>query len=294
MHNNICYRILNAGFRVGLCLLAASGIAKAQQDAHNTPTLADMYCSGVVTDQPVANKLYVISGEDSGYKSTFSHGDTIYINSGAEQGTKVGDQFDVIRPVSDQMASTPWFKYQSKLSHAMGTRYADIGRLRVVQPYAKTSSAEVSIGCDLFQRGDIVRPFAARPVPQFHNINLDPFAAPSGKKTAMIVSAKDSMVLDGPGKVIYINLGNQQGVRIGDYFRVFRYQGSYNDTNYQVKNSSYKLVGFGAAPVPYLWNNLPRQILGEGIVLRVGPNASTVLLTTTREEIYAGDYVEVE
>jgi len=294
MHKNIRHSILSVGFRVGLCLLAASGIAKAQQLSHDTPTLLDMYCSGVVTDQPVDHKLYIISGEDSGYKSTFYPGDSIYINSGAEQGVRVGDQFDVVRPISDEMAVTPWFKYQNKLSHAMGTRYADIGRLRVVHVEGKTSTAVVSISCDLFQRGDIVYPYMVRPVPQFHNINLNPFAPPSGKKTAMVVSSKDYMVLSGTGKIIYVNLGSQQGVRIGDYFRVFRYQGSYSDTNYQVKKSAYKLYGYGSTPVPYLWNNLPRQILGEGIVLRLGPNASTVLLTNAREEIYDGDYVEVE
>jgi len=35
-------------------------------------------------------------------------------------------------------------------------------------------------------------------------------------------------------------------------------------------------------------------VLGEGIVLRLGPNSSTVMLTTVRMEIFAGDYVEVE
>ena len=54
------------------------------------------------------------------------------------------------------------------------------------------------------------------------------------------------------------------------------------------------VYGFGRAPHAYQWNDLPRQVLGEGIVLRTGPNASTVLLTTAREEIFAGDYVEVE
>ena len=41
------------------------------------------------------------------------------------------------------------------------------------------------------QRGDIVRPFVARPCPQFHDVKFDPFARPSGKKTAMIVTAKN-------------------------------------------------------------------------------------------------------
>lgn len=125
-------------------------------------------------------------------------------------------------------------------------------------------------------------------------MKLDPFAAPSGKKMAMVVSGKEYAVLNGAGGIIYVNLGSAQGVRVGDYFRVFRYQGTHSDTLYQVRNMAYKAYGFGSTPVAYEWDNLPRQVLGEGIVLRLGPNSSTVMLTAVREEIFAGDYVEVE
>ena len=294
MHKKISYRILIIGLRVGLGLLVSTGVAQAQQYSRTTPTPTDLYCSGLITDQPVPNDLYVISGEDSRYKTTFREGDAIYINRGAEQGVKVGDEFEVVRPVSDMMARTIWFKYQPMLSRAMGTRYADVGRLRVIHVDPKTSTAEMDVTCDLMQRGDIVRPFAARPAPQFHDVKLDPFAAPSGKKTAMVVSGKEFAVLTGAGGIVYVNLGSAQGVRVGDYFRVFRYQGTRNETVYQVKDTSYKAYGFGSAPVAYEWNNLPRQVMGEGIVLRTGPNSSTVMLTTVRKEIYVGDYVEVE
>ena len=110
----------------------------------------------------------------------------------------------------------------------------------------------------------------------------------------MVVTAKDYDVLSAPGRIVYVNLGSAQGVRVGDYFRVFRYQGTRIETVAQVPYTSYKAYGFGSTPVAYEWNNLPRQVLGEGIVLRTGPNSSTVLLTTVREEIFVGDYVEVE
>lgn len=293
MHKKISHRILMIGLRVGLCLLAGAAIVKAQY-APTTPTQAEMYCSGVVTDKPVPRDTYVISGEDSRYKTTFQQGDTLIINHGGEQGVRVGDQFEVVRPVTDMAATTVWFKYQATLSRAMGTLYADIGRLRVVHVDAKTSSAEMTVGCDLMYRGDIVRPFVARPAPQFHNMKLDPFAPPSGKKTAMVVSGKDYTVQTGPGKIVYINLGNEQGVRVGDYFRVFRYQGTRIEALYQVPNAAYKAYGFGSTPVAYQWSDLPRQIVGEGIVVRTGPNSSTVMMTTVRTEIFIGDYVELE
>jgi hypothetical protein len=302
MHKTFSYRILIIGLRVGLGFLASTAFAQTQQYVPTAPTQSSLYCSGVVTNKPVAKDSYLISGEDSRFKTTFSTGDFVFINQGAEHGVKVGDEFEVIRPATDPpglvwykyQSGVAWFKYQSMLSHAMGTTYEDIGRLRVVHVDGKTSTAEMSMSCTLMHRGDIVRPFAARPAPQFHNVKFDPFAAPSGKKTAMVVNTKDFGTMAAAGKIVYVNLGSDQGVRIGDYFRVFRYQGTHIDTLYQVKNSAYMVEGFGGTPAPYGWNNLPRQILGEGIVLRTGPNSSTVLLTDSRQEIFSGDYVELE
>jgi hypothetical protein len=54
------------------------------------------------------------------------------------------------------------------------------------------------------------------------------------------------------------------------------------------------MYGFGSAKEHYTWKDLPREILGEGIVLNVSRNSSTVLITHSTIEIYAGDYVELE
>lgn len=293
MRQSTSYRIINMGLRVSLGLLMSATLAKAQAKT-NAPTDVDMYCSGVVTDKAVPNDTYVISGENSQYKTTFDPGDLVYINHGADHGVKVGDEFEVVRPVTETWNSVVWFKYQAMLSHAMGTTYMDIGRLHVTHVDAKVSIADISMGCNLMQRGDIVLPFAARTAPQFHDAKLDSYAAPSGKKMAMVVNTKEFGTLAGPGSIVYINLGSGQGVQVGDYFRVFRYAGTHNETMYQVQNTAYKAYGFGSAPVAYEWSNLPRQVVGEGIVLRTGPNSSTVLLTSSREEVFIGDYAEVE
>jgi len=286
------YRFLKMGLRLGLGIAMAGGFAAAQVPP-KAPTEADIYCSGVATDQAVPGDTYLISGENSNYKGVFAQGDNVYINRGAEQGMNVGDEFEVVRPVQDMMP-VKWFKSQPQLVRAMGTMYADIGRVRVVKVQAKTSIAEVRFICDAMQRGDIVRPFAVRPAPAYHNATFDPFASPSGKKTAMVVTTKNFGQASGTGTMVFVNLGSSQGVHVGDYFRVFRYQGTRNETMYQVRGTTYKVYGFGSTPIAYQWNNVPRQVLGEGIVLRTGPNSATVLLTTVRQEIFDGDYVELE
>jgi hypothetical protein len=300
MRTSIGYRFLMMGLRLGLGLALATGLAEAQQSS-KVLSESDIYCTEVATDQPVPADTYLISGENSGYKNTFQQGDHVYINRGADQGVKVGDIFEVVRPVSDPMEdkwfkvqSHEWFKWQSKLIHAMGTMYADIGQVRVIRVQPKISIAELKLTCDLMQRGDIVRPLTARPAPEYHDTKFDPFALPSGKKTAMIVTTKSYGQIAGVGAIVFVNLGSAMGVQVGDYFRVFRYQGTRIDLIYQVKNTAYKVYGYGSAPVAYQWDSLPRQVLGEGLVLRTGPNSATVLVTIAREEIYDGDYVELE
>jgi hypothetical protein len=300
MRTSIGYRFLMMGLSLGLGVVTAAGIAKAQEPS-KVLSESDLYCTGVATDQPVPADKYLISGENSAYKNTFQQGDHVYINQGTDQGVKIGDLFEVVRPVGDPMADTwfklqphQWFKWQSQLAHSMGTMYTDIGQVRVIRVQSKISIAELKLTCDLMQRGDIIRPLTVRPAPAYHATMFDPFAPPSGKKTAMIVITKHYGQIAGAGAIVFVNLGSAQGVQVGDYFRVFRYQGTRNDTIYQIKNTAYQVYGYGSAPAVYQWDNLPRQVLGEGLVLRTGPNSATVLLTIAREEIYDGDYVEVE
>jgi len=85
-----------------------------------------------------------------------------------------------------------------------------------------------------------------------------------------------------------------QGVKLGDYFRIFRYQGTRAETAPTEKDYQYKLFGYGSAPQRYEWNDLPREVLGEGIVLSATKNSSSVLITFARKEVYAGDYIEIE
>jgi hypothetical protein len=135
----------------------------------------------------------------------------------------------------------------------------------------------------------------ARPAPNYKPAaKLDIFARPSGKEQAMVVTTRGFGQLASAGKVVYVNLGSAQGARVGDYYRIFRYQGDRHATVYQPRGQERSVWGFGSAPAPWKWMELPREILGEGMVLNISPNASTVLITDSLREIYTGDYVEIE
>jgi len=264
------------------------------QDQSRAPIQNDMYCSGIVSDEAVPADTIVITGDFANTLTTFGQGDYIYINKGTTQGVKVGDEFIAIRAVKDDN-KVQWFSWADSILHKIGTVWEDEGRMRVVVAQENTSTAQITHSCSYIQRGDIVLPVPNRATPAMKpNEAFDRFAPASGKPMAMVVSGKEFHISMGTNDIAYVNLGTAQGVKIGDYFRVFRYSGTETELAYQGRRNAFKVYGFGAAPTKYKWDTVPRQVIGEGVVLRTAPNASTVLLTFTLSEIYAGDYVELE
>jgi hypothetical protein len=282
---------------LSLVLMMGAAASRAQRTTVYVPTAPDyntVNCSGFVTDQKVPGEFRLISGEQSSTKITFTRGDYVYINRGQDKGVRVGDRFSVVRP-DDYIGDVPWFKWQEKLMKAMGTEYIDAGQVRVVNVQPKVSTAEVIFSCDYMQRGDFLLPYQERPAPPYKEASkFDHFAPVSGKPVAMVVGGKDHTDLFGKNSAVYVNLGTNQGVKVGDYFRIFRYQGSHAETVPQTKDYQFMIYGFGSAPQRYEWNDLPREILGEGIVFTVSRNSSSVMITVSSSEIYAGDYIEIE
>src|SRR5260370_13454870 len=269
-----------------------SSTQPAQAPNHAWPST--VYCSGFCTNQGVSDDLRLVSGEQSAYKITFALRDTVYLSKGLNQGVKPGDRFSVVREQEDRNP-VQWFKWQEKLTHAMGSHYVDLGQLEVIKVEPTIAIAKVAMSCDLMQRGDIVLPFAERPAGPFKDITaFDSLAPVSGKPVAIVVRGRDTQQMTGRWDSVYVKLGTSQGVKVGDYFRILRYQGTNTDTIPAEKHSQDMLYGFGSNPKHYAWNDLPREVLGEGIVLNASQNSATVLVTVSRREIYSGDYVELE
>ncbi|MGB9068534.1 MAG: hypothetical protein WCC21_08180 [Candidatus Acidiferrales bacterium] len=294
-------KIVLAGLFLGL-----SGIAASAQDvAPAVPQPSDIYCSGVVTTEAVPRDTMLITGEESNSKIIFNEGDYVYINKGSDQGVKPGDEFSVIRPLKDPYG-IEWTKWEWSILRKMGTVWEDEGRVKVLIARQGMSIGQIEHECDYLQRGDIVLPFTPRPVPPLKSENnFDRFTPSDGKPMAMIITGKKFQAQSGNNDIVYVNLGSSQNVKVGDYFRIFRFQGTQHETDYQTPRYSFDLeqgdaipdvgiYGFGVVPKKYTWTNTPREVVGEGIVLRTGPNSSTVLITFSLREIYPGDYVEIE
>jgi hypothetical protein len=297
-------RVIAAGMGLGVLLAGASAWTQSNPQAQNvsstqpvasatSPDYSAVYCSNFVTADG-GSDTRVISGEESGAIIIYQLRDYVFISKGSSQGIHVGDRFSVYRPEKDPL-DVQWFKWQNKLSKAMGTFYQDVGQLKIVNVQPNVSTAQVTFSCDYLQRGDFVRPWQDRPSPPYKAADqFDRFAPASGKSVGMVVFGKDFGQVFGKFNSIYVNLGTNQGVNVGDYLRVFRYNGGNSQTAPNFADYQYKMYGFGSTPTAYKWNDLPRDVLGEGIVLSVSPNSSTVFITYSRVDIYSGDYTEVE
>jgi len=285
-----------------LCLVAFAGAGVCYgQSAPATPAATTLqpgytavYCSGFLKDTKLPDDLYVISGEQAGYKVIWGQPENVYINRGSDHGVRIGDRFMVMRQAADP-GRIEWFKGQDKLAKAIGILYSDVGQLRVVSVLPKTSIAEIIFSCGYLQRGDIVRPFEERPTPPYKEVGpFDHFAPVSGKPVGTVVTSSAFQQSEGQGMTVYVNLGAAQGVKVGDYLRLFRYQGRDIEYAPQTKGYAYHIYGFGSTPVRYEWKDMPREVIGEGIVLNASRNAATIFVTFSSVEVFPGDNVEIE
>lgn len=298
-------RVIAASLSVATLLLATAALAQDNPPAQegvteqragspSAPNFRAVYCSGFYSDEKVPSDVRLISGEESNNRLVFSEGNYVFINRGSAQGVRVGDRFSIVRPDAD-VNDVQWFKWQHQLIKAMGTRYVDTGQVEVVNVQPNVSTALIKYSCDYMQRGDIALALVERPAPPYKPAEkFERFAPVSGKSVGMLVAGVDYANVYGNNSTVYVNLGANQGVKVGDYFRVFRYQGSHAETSAYYSDYQYSMYGFGSTPVKYQWNDLPREVIGEGVVLNVSRNSSTMFVTYSKFDLYSGDYVEIE
>lgn len=298
-------RAIAASLSVATLLLASAALAQDNPPAQevitergagspSAPNFRAVYCAGFYSDEKVPSDVRLISGEEANNRLVFTEGNYVFINRGAAQGVRVGDRFSIVRPDAD-VNEVQWFKWQHQLIKAMGTRYIDTGQVEIVNVQPNVSTALIKYSCDYMQRGDIALALVERPAPPYKPAEkFERFAPVSGKSVGMVVAGVDYANVHGKNSTVYVNLGANQGVKVGDYLRVFRYQGSHAETPQYYSDYQYSMYGFGSTPIKYQWNDLPREVIGEGVVLNVSRNSSTMFVTYSKLDLYSGDYVEIE
>jgi len=298
----------------GLTILLVAGVATAAlaqgYKAPEQANLKDVYCSGFISSTKVPNDLQVVMGEDAVGRVSYSQYDYIYLGKGADGGLQVGQRYLVVRPVNspsspEAEAFEGEHKYHRELYGAwykdvyVGQYYQDIGQVEVKVVHPTIATAYVTYACDPLMRGDLIIPMEERPSPEYKPSEyFDRWAPPSGKASGLILPGKDFAYMMGQGDVLYATVGANQGIVVGDYLTLYRpatgtqYKGYNKMEKGQWKN--YRGVPEGVI-LPYkIRPDLPREILGEALVIRVEEKTVTALITHSLRESHAGDFVEVQ
>jgi hypothetical protein len=272
---------------------------------YQTPTAADIYCAGFLTKERIPDANYVNGGLETPTSTKFEIGELIYL---AGSGYQTGQLYSIVREVRD-VNEYEIYPGQRKVLAAAGRPYGEIGRVRVVDSRSHTAIAQVEFSCDPINPGDIALPFVEKPPVAFHVPgHFDRFAPPNGKLTGRIVLGKDFDGFLGTGMKLYMNMGSNQGVKVGDYFRVVRsYTATLNDPvdslsfkaqtseDTQMRPPAFEASRFTKPKGPNIHvSDLPRRAVGEVVVLNVTATASSGMVVFALEDVHAGDTVELD
>lgn len=268
-----------------------------------TPTYADIYCSGFISKQILPDANFIAGGLETPSTTKFTRGDIVYLYG---SGYTAGAEYQILRALRD-VNEYEMFPGQKKLLKETGQPYEEVGRIKVIDTRNHSAVAQVEYACDAINPGDTAIPFAEKLTVAFHApVRFDMFLPSSSKLSGRIVMGKDFDSQLGTGHKVYINVGANQGVHVGDYFRAVR---SYDaDLNDPVDSLSFKAAiaedtqKKTPSVDPKLWtkNNgpvihvrdLPRRAVGEIVIIGVTPTTATGMIVFSMEDVHAGDGIE--
>ena len=276
----------------------------------------NLYCAGYVETGSVNTANEIVGAENEQEQNIYAEGDNVYISMGTNRGVKVGDVYSVIRPRG--RVATRWSKKRN-----LGFYVQEVGAVEVINVKAEVSVARVVTSCDNLLLGDLLQPTPSRTSPVFEQRPaLNVFADSSGKTSGRIFMARDGQELLGREQIVYIDLGTEDSVKIGDYLTIYRPLGRGNlFENDEEESVSAREDGFqseiyrggkfsnqaprksGSKATGSIVtnedakrgrpNNL-RKVVGEIVILNVKEKTATAVITRTAQEIHTGDRVELQ
>jgi len=270
-----------------------------------TPTAVDLACAGFVSKQLVANANFVAGDLYTPSDTKNSNGEVVYL---AGKGYEVGQKYTIVRELRDPNRYEI-FAGQHTLLKTMGQPYSELARVRIIDTRSKMAIAEIEMSCDPVNPGDYVIPYVEKPAIAFHPpLRFDRFLTSSGKLTGRIAMAKDFDSEIGPGDKVYMNVGSNQGVKPGDYFRAVRtYEADVHDPvdslsfkastseDTQAKQAVFEPNFLNKTGGPEIHvRDLPRRAVGEVVVISTTPTTATGMVVFAMESVHLGDGVELD
>lgn len=272
-----------------------------------TPTYSDLYCSGFISKQTLPDANYVSGGLQTPTTTKFVIGDMIYLHG---TGYTAGAEYQIIRALRD-LNEYEVYPGQKKLLKETGQPYEDVARVKIIDTRQRTAIGQIEYACDGVNPGDTAIPFVEKQMISFHQpVRFDRFLpATPGKVSGRIVMAKDFDTQLGTGHKVYLNIGANQGVKIGDYFRAVRSYGA--DLKDPVDSLSFRAAiaedtqkktpsvdpnlfePRGNGPTIHV-RDLPRRSVGEIVIIGVTNTTATGMIVFAMEDVHAGDGVEID
>lgn len=276
----------------------------------------NVYCAGYVQTSPIDTASRLVGAVEEQEQNIYSENDVVYLNFGSNHGAKVGDILSVVRPRGQ--VKTRWTRKGS-----LGFYVQEVGAVEIIRVKAEVSIAHVKTSCDNLLLGDLVQPAQERISPAFEKRPaLDLYSDPSGKAMGRLFMARDNQEMISREQIVYVDLGAEDNVKIGDYLTVFRPLGKgnlfINDEDETVKarisdfqsfeyrggrfsNQAARKSGDTAkgkvVTTEKAKEDRPsglRKVVGEMVILNVKERTATALITRTAQEIHTGDWVEVQ
>jgi hypothetical protein len=269
------------------------------------PTYADVYCAGFINRQSLPDANFVAGGLNTPTTTKFVKDDIVYLQG---TGYNTGAEYEIVRALKD-VNEYELFPGQAKLLKATGQPYAEVGRVRIIDTRSRAAVAQIEYSCDPINPGDTAIPFAEKSMVAFHPpMRFDRFLPTSSKVSGRIVMARDFDSELGTGQKVYFNVGSNQGVKVGDYFRATRqYEADLHDPvdslsfkaalseDTQKKQASVdpNFLTRSNGPVIHV-RDLPRRAVAEVVVIGTTPTTATGMIVFAMEDVHAGDDIEMD
>ena len=221
----------------------------------------DVYCAGYLGDVEEAFVGRLVNAEKEQNQTMFMAGDVMYIDAGSESGVTPGMEFTIVRP-------TRLVNRWGSEREYVGRIYMTPGRLRVICVQERTSIAEIVYSCNEVDLGDFVAPFEPIPVPLVRRTTPATLCdTPNGKPVGHIVDTRDAVTPIGATTVVFLDLGEADGLSAGDFLTVYR--------------TNTRALGV-------------RTVLGEAAILTTRNTTSVAIITSMIDNMAIGDAVEVK
>jgi len=221
-----------------------------------------VFCSPALVSEQVAQSVGIGTiVQNVPRKGMMTQEDIVYLKMDPSQQVKAGDRLTVAR--AGLRISHPW------TGRATGRILYSAGALEVTGLSGEVALARVIYSCDPMTLGDRVLPFSMPPFPP-----ADKAAQPTTRQVeGAIVDAARLQRTVALQQIVFLDVGQAQGVNPGDVFAIYR-------PSLPVANPT-----TGATVV------IPPERRGEATVLRVTETTSTAVISESARDSSPGDRV---